>query len=210
MFFDRIHAGELLAAELKKYKNDPGVVLAVPRGGVPIAYMVAKKLDWPLDLLLTKKIGHPLNGEYAIGSVSLTDRLITPHEGVSQTYIDRETEKIRLRLREMYKKFMGDKEPVSIKNKTVIVIDDGMATGNTLMSTINMLRQGGPDKIIVAVPVASSSAYQKISNVVDEIICLLVPEYFAGVGAFYENFEQVTDDEVLYYLDKMKALKKIS
>jgi len=98
----------------------------VPRGGVPIAYMVAKKLDWPLDLLLTKKIGHPLNGEYAIGSVSLTDRLITPHEGVSQTYIDRETEKIRLRLREMYKKFMGDKEPVSIKNKTVIVIDDGM------------------------------------------------------------------------------------
>jgi len=210
MFFDRIHAGELLAAELKKYKNDPGVVLAVPRGGVPIAYMVAKKLDWPLDLLLTKKIGHPLNGEYAIGSVSLTDRLITPHEGVSQAYIDRETEKIRLRLREMYKKFMGDKEPVSIKNKTVIVIDDGMATGNTLMSTINMLRQGGPDKIIVAVPVASSSAYQKISNVVDEIICLLVPEYFAGVGAFYENFEQVTDDEVLYYLDKMKALKKIS
>ena len=210
MFFDRIHAGELLAAELKKYKNDPGVVLAVPRGGVPIAYMVAKKLDWPLDLLLTKKIGHPLNGEYAIGSVSLTDRLITPHEGVSQTYIDRETEKIRLRLREMYKKFMGDKEPVSIKNKTVIVIDDGMATGNTLMSTINMLRQGGPGKIIVAVPVASSSAYQKISNVVDEIICLLVPEYFAGVGAFYENFEQVTDDEVLYYLDKMKALKKIS
>jgi putative phosphoribosyl transferase len=210
MFFDRIHAGELLAAELKKYKNDPGVVLAVPRGGVPIAYMVAKKLDWPLDLLLTKKIGHPLNGEYAIGSVSLTDRLITPHEGVSQTYIDRETEKIRLRLREMYKKFMGDKEPVSIKNKTVIVIDDGMATGNTLMSTINMLRQGGPDKIIVAVPVASSSAYQKISNVVDEIICLLVPEYFAGVGAFYENFEQVTDDEVLYYLDKLKALKKVS
>jgi len=78
------------------------------------------------------------------------------------------------------------------------------------MSTINMLRQGGPDKIIVAVPVASSSAYQKISNVVDEIICLLVPEYFAGVGAFYENFEQVTDDEVLYYLDKLKALKKVS
>ena len=202
MFFDRIHAGELLAAELKKYKNDPGVVLAVPRGGVPIAYMVAKRLDWPLDLLLTKKIGHPLNEEYAIGSVSLTDRLIIPHEDVSQSYIDRETEKIRLRLKEMYKKFMGDKEPVNIKDKTVIVIDDGMATGNTLMSTIKMLRQSKPGKIIVAVPVASSSAYQKISEVVDEVICLLIPEYFAGVGAFYEDFAQVSDDEVMYYLTK--------
>jgi len=210
MFFDRIHAGELLAAELKKYKNDPGVVLAVPRGGVPIAYMVAKRLDWPLDLLLTKKIGHPLNEEYAIGSVSLTDRLIIPHEDVSQSYIDRETEKIRLRLKEMYKKFMGDKEPVNIKDKTVIVIDDGMATGNTLMSTIKMLRQSKPGKIIVAVPVASSSAYQKISEVVDEVICLLIPEYFAGVGAFYEDFAQVSDDEVMYYLDKMKKLKEIS
>jgi predicted phosphoribosyltransferase len=210
MFFDRIYAGELLAEELKKYKYDPGVVLAVPRGGVPIAYIVAKKLDWPLDLLLTKKIGHPLNDEYAIGSVSLTDRLIIPHEGVSQSYIDRETERIRLRLREMYKKFMGDKEPVNIKNKTVIVIDDGMATGNTLMSSIKMLRQSEPGKIIVAVPVASSSAYQKISEVVDEVICLLIPEYFAGVGAFYEDFAQVSDDEVMYYLDKMKELKKIS
>jgi putative phosphoribosyl transferase len=208
MFLDRIHAGELLAAELKKYKDDAGVVLAVPRGGVPIAYMVAKKLDLPLDLLLTKKIGHPLNQEYAIGSVSLTDRLIIPHEGVPQSYIDRETERIRLRLKEMYKKFMGDKEPESIKDKTVIVIDDGMATGNTLMSTINMLRQGKPNKIVVAVPVASSNAYQKISEAVDEIICLLVPEYFAGVGAFYEDFQEVSDDEVMFYLDKMKELKK--
>jgi putative phosphoribosyl transferase len=208
MFLDRIHAGELLAAELKKYKDDPGVVLAVPRGGVPIAYMVAKKLDWPLDLLLTKKIGHPLNQEYAIGSVSLTDRLIIPHEGVPQSYIDRETERIRLRLKEMYKKFMGDKEPESIKDKTVIVIDDGMATGNTLMSTINLLRQGKPNKIVVAVPVASSNAYQKISEAVDEIICLLIPEYFAGVGAFYEDFQEVSDDEVMFYLDKMKELKR--
>jgi len=151
-----------------------------------------------------------LNEEYAIGSVSLTDRLIIPHEDVSQSYIDRETEKIRLRLKEMYKKFMGDKELVNIKDKTVIVIDDGMATGNTLMSTIKMLRQSKPGKIIVAVPVASSSAYQKISEVVDEVICLLIPEYFAGVGAFYEDFAQVSDDEVMYYLDKMKKLKEIS
>lgn len=210
MFFDRIQVGEILAAELTKYRDDPGVVLAVPRGGIPIAYVVAKRLDWPLDLLLTKKIGHPLNAEYAIGSVSLTDRLIIPHEGVSQSYIDQETERIRLRLKEMHKKFMGDQEPASIKNKTIIVIDDGMATGNTLMSTISMLRRSQPLKIIVAVPVASRSAYKKISELVDEIICPLVPEYFAGVGAFYENFQQVTDDEAMYYLDKTRKLKKAS
>ena len=208
MFFDRIHAGEVLAAELTKFRDDPGVVLAVPRGGIPIAYVVAKTLDWPLDLLLTKKIGHPLNEEYAIGSVSLTDRLIIPHEGVSQSYIDQETHRIRYRLREMHKKFTGDEEPVSIKDKTVIVVDDGMATGNTLMSTISMLRQSEPAKIIVAVPVASRSAFKKISELVDEIICPLVPEHFAGVGAFYENFQQVNDEEAMYYLDKMRGLKK--
>lgn len=198
----------LLAKKLKKYQDDPGVVLAVPRGAVPIAYVVAKELGWPLDILLTKKIGHPLNSEYAIGSVSLTERYIVPHDNVTQSYIDKETEKIRIRLREMYKKFMGDREPEDLKDKTVIVIDDGIATGNTLMSTVSMLRKSKPSKIIIAVPVASASAYEKLSALVDEIVCPYIPEYFGGVGAFYENFEQVSDEEVIYYLEKLRALKK--
>ena len=208
MFYDRLEAGMLLAEKLMKYRDDPGVVLAVPRGGVPIAYVVARELGWPLDLLLTKKIGHPLNKEYAIGSVSLTERILIPHEEVSQSYIDKETERIRHRLREMYKKFMGDKEPEKLNDKTVIVIDDGIATGNTLMSTVNMLRKSTPRKIIIAVPVASFGALKKLSGMVDEIVCPLVPEYFGGVGAFYENFDQVSDDEVIYYLGKLKELKK--
>ena len=208
MYHDRIDAGLILAKALQKYKNDPGVVLAVPRGGVPIAYIVARELGFPIDLLLTKKIGHPANNEYAIGAVSLTDSYIVPHENIPPDYIDKETKRIRKRLKEMYIKFMGDKEPESLKNKTVIVIDDGIATGNTLLSTINMLRKSNPSKIIIAVPVASESAIEKLSNFVDEIVCPLIPEIFFGVGAFYETFEQVSDEEVMSYLDKYRMLKK--
>ncbi len=208
MYHDRIDAGLILAKALQKYKNDPGVVLAVPRGGVPIAYIVARELGFPIDLLLTKKIGHPANNEYAIGAVSLTDNYIVPHENIPPDYIDKETKRIRKRLKEMYIKFMGDKEPESLKNKTVIVIDDGIATGNTLLSTINMLRKSNPSKIIIAVPVASESAIEKLSNFVDEIVCPLIPEIFFGVGAFYETFEQVSDEEVMSYLDKYRMLKK--
>jgi predicted phosphoribosyltransferase len=208
MFTDRIEAGALLAQKLKKYRGRPGVLLAVPRGGVPVAYAVAKELGLPLDLILTKKIGHPVNREYAIGAVSLTDSFVVPHGGVSQTYIDREIKTIRERLKEMYRKFMGDKEPESYVGKTVIVIDDGIATGNTLLGTINMLRKSKPAKIVIAVPVASDSAVQLLSEVADELVVVLIPEEFYGVGAFYENFEQVTDEEVIYYLDKLSRKMK--
>ena len=208
MYYDRIDAGLVLAKELMKYKNDPGIVLAVPRGGVPIAYYVATQLGFPMDLLLTKKIGHPGNSEYAIGAVSLTDRFVVPHEDVSQEYIDRETEMIRIKLKEMYVKFMGDKDPEPIKDKTVIVIDDGIATGNTLLSTISMLKKSEPAKIIIAVPVASQNAINKLSGLVDEIVCPLIPDTFYGVGGFYKNFDQVSDEEVLMYLNKFNELKK--
>ncbi|MDO6430346.1 phosphoribosyltransferase family protein [Flavitalea sp. BT771] len=204
MFTDRIQAGKLLAEKLRKYQDKEGVILAVPRGGVPIAYAVAKELGMPLDLVLTKKIGHPTNREFAIGAVSLTDSFVIPYPGVSQFYIDREIKTIRERLKEMYRKFMGNKEPEVLTDKTVIVIDDGIATGNTLMGTISMLRKDNPAKIVIAVPVASQSAVRKLSRAVDELITVLIPEEFYGVGAFYENFEQVSDEEVMYYLDKWK------
>ncbi|UKJ06715.1 phosphoribosyltransferase [Solitalea lacus] len=205
MYIDRLDAGEKLVKHLRKYQNDPGVVLAVPRGGVPIAYVVAKELGFPLNLLLAKKIGHPHNKEYAIGAVSLTDSYIVPHENVPEGYIELETERIRKKLREIHKKFMGDTEPVPLKDKTVIVIDDGIATGNTLMAAIGIIIKQEPAKVIIAVPVATQSAIQKLARLVDEIICPLIPSNFWGVGAFYENFEQVSDKEVIYYLNKLRA-----
>jgi predicted phosphoribosyltransferase len=208
MFSDRIEAGLLLAEKLKKFKNDPGVVLAVPRGGVPVAYVVAKELGFPIEIMLTKKIGHPTNKEYAIGAASLTDHFIVPHENVSDEYIRSELEIVRKRLKEMYRKFMGEKEPANLEGKTVIVVDDGMATGNTLLGSIQVLRKSMPGKIIIAVPVASSNAVEKIAPEVDEVVTVLIPEEFYGVGAFYDDFEQVSDEEVLFYLDKLKELGK--
>lgn len=208
MFRDRTEAGLLLAERLKKFKNDRGVVLAVPRGGVPVAYFVATELGLPLEIILTKKIGHPANKEYAIGAAGLTDYFIIPHEYVTPQYIQNELVQIRSTLREMYKKFMGDKEPESLKGKTVIVVDDGVATGNTLLGTIRVLRKSDPDKIIIAVPVASESAMETLSKQADEVIALVVPEEFYGVGAFYEDFSQVSDDEVIFYLDKLRELRK--
>ena len=208
MFHNRLEAGLLLAAKLKKYKNDPGIVLAVPRGGVPVTYAVAKELGFPIEVILTKKIGHPMNKEYAIGAASLTDYFIEPHDDITEFYIKQEVERIRTRLKEMYKRFMGDREPESLKGKTVIVIDDGIATGNTLMATVNVLRKSKPGKIVIGVPVASKSAIQKLSKEVDEVVALLIPEEFYGVGAFYEDFEQVSDEEVMLYLDKLRELRK--
>lgn len=202
MFKDRLEAGKLLAKKLKKYKDQRGVVLAVPRGGVPVGYVVARDLNLPLELLLTKKIGHPENEEYAIGAASLTDRYVSPRENVSDDYIEKETERVRARLREMKEKFIGNHQPESIAGKTVIVIDDGIATGLTLMSSINMLRRQQPEKMVIAVPVAPRKTLDKIAQQADEVVCLLVPEDFYGVGAFYDHFDQVSDEEVLYYLNK--------
>jgi putative phosphoribosyl transferase len=208
MFHDRLFAGLLLAEKLKKYRNDPGVILAVPRGGVPVAYAVAKELGFPVEVILTKKIGHPINKEYAIGAASLTDYFIIPHQDVTEEYIQKELLRVRARLKEMYTKFMGNKEPENLEGKTVIVIDDGIATGNTLLSTINVLRKSTPRKIIIGVPVASKNAVQKLSKEVDEVVAVMIPEEFHGVGAFYENFEQVSDEEVIFYLDKLRGLRK--
>lgn len=208
MFRDRIEAGLLLAARLKKFQNDPGIVLAVPRGGVPVAYAVARELGFPIEVILTKKIGHPINKEYAIGAASLTDYFIVPHADVTEEYVEQEVQRVRNRLKEMYSRFMGDNEPANLEGKTVIVIDDGIATGNTLMGTVNVLRKSKPGKIVIGVPVASKSAVQKLKKEVDEVIALLIPEKFYGVGAFYEDFEQVSDEEVMLYLDKLRELKK--
>lgn len=207
MFRDRISAGLLLAEKLRKYKNDPGIVLAVPRGGVPVAYAIARKLGFPLEIILTKKIGHPFNKEYAIGAASLTDHFIVPGEDIPAGYIDEELRRIRNRLKEMQGRFMGDQEPANLKGKTVIIVDDGVATGNTMLATIQVLRKSQPGKMVIAVPVASKSAVRKLATEVDDVIALLVPENFYGVGAFYEDFTQVDDEEAMMYLSKLKQLK---
>jgi predicted phosphoribosyltransferase len=210
MFYNRNEAGMMLASRLRKYQNTPGVVLAVPRGGVPVAYEVAKELNLPLEIILVKKIGHPSNKEYAIGAAGLKEFFVIPHADVTKFYIEKELQEVRCRLMEMQKKFMGDREPQNLKDKTVIVIDDGVATGNTLLATVRILKKEQPERIIIATPVISKSAAQILSNEVDEVIAVMIPETFYGVGAFYDDFTQVSDEEVITYMRKLNELKKVS
>jgi putative phosphoribosyl transferase len=205
MYDNRTEAGLLLARELKKFKDTDAVILAVPRGGVPVAYPVARELRLPLDLLLIKKLGHPFQPEYAIGAVSLTDTIIITHENVPDDYIEEATVRIRKRLNEMYHKFRGNNPPEKLKGRTVIIVDDGIATGRTLMSGILSIRKSEPAKIVIAVPVASKQAVASLAGIVDEIVCPLIPELFYGVGNFYRDFSQTTDEEVKSYLSELQT-----
>lgn len=207
-FIDRYDAAMQLAPHLEKYKNQEGVILAVPRGGVPIGYYLAKHLDFPLDLLMTKKLGHPANEEFAIGAVGIEDSIIEETFMMPEEYIEEETKRIRKELIERYKKFMGDSEPVNIRNKIVIVVDDGIATGRTILATLKMLRSKHPKKLVVAVPVASIEAVERIKKEVDNFICLYTPELFFGVGGFYEDFSQTSDEEVMMLLKELNARGK--
>lgn len=197
MFKNRQDAAQQLADKLSKYKEDEGVVLAVPRGGVPVGYEIAQKLDWPLDIVLSKKIGHPTNKEYAIGAVSLTGQIVNQDVPVSRDYIEAEIARIRTVMQNTYHKYMEDKAPEIVTDKTVILTDDGVATGHTLLSTIDLIKRDKPAKIVVAIPVSSPEALRKIEERVDEVICLGAPVNFRSVGQFYETFDQTTDEEVI-------------
>lgn len=204
-FKNRDEAGQILAVRLQKYKDPNTIVLAIPRGGVPIGYIVAKSLNAPLDLVLSKKIGHPTHKEYAIGAVTLNNRVLSEAaKHISSEYIDLETARIREKLKNKFKEYYGDKKPLKLQGKIIIIVDDGIATGNTILSTIQMLYEEKPQKIVVAIPVTSSSALMKLesSSLIDEVVCLLLPEYFRAVGQFYEDFDQVTDEEVKKLLIK--------
>ena len=201
MFQDRIDAGLALSRHLQHYKNVDGVTLAVPRGGVPVAFPIARLLHLPLQIILSKKIGHPLHKEFAIGAVSLTGQIISPNAFATKEYIQQETVHIREQLKASYAQYMGDRKPIPLKDKIVIIIDDGIATGYTLLSTIQMIRNEAPKKIVVAVPVASKQAAVKISEVADEFICVWIPSRFHSVGEFYEDFMLVSDEEVVQMLN---------
>jgi predicted phosphoribosyltransferase len=203
MFYINRHDAALkLIPLLSKYKESDCVVLAIPRGGVPIGYYIAKELHFQMDLLLTKKIGHPLNSELAIGAVSLEDEIVENYPYIPRQYIDEKIIEIRSELKNRFKKFMGNRKPIALKNKTVIIVDDGIATGNTLFAAIPMIQNKSPKKIVVAVPVAPSDTAEKIRNKVDEFICPHITDNFSGVGSFYRNFSQVSDDEVIKLIDE--------
>lgn len=209
-FTNRTDAGTQLAEKLKNSLQDNTVILAIPKGGVPVAFVVSEKYNLPLDISLSKKIGYPGNKEFAIGSVSLFGRIIDYSYPIENEYLERETIKVRNSLKIKHKLYMGTSEPLDIFGKNVIIIDDGIATGHTIMSTIDVIKTHYPKKITVATPVCAPPAYERIKKEVDEVIALLVPENFLGVGQFYDSYEQVSDETVIELLHKTRVKEKVS
>lgn len=207
MFDNREDAGQQLSKKLSQFKDSPVVVLAIPRGGLPIGAIVAKSLKAPLDVALTKKIGHPYHKEYAIGAVSLDSVILGDAQNIPSSYIGEETIRIRKALEEKQKRYYKEKKPTRLQGKIVIIVDDGVATGNTILATVELVAKQGPDKIIVAIPVAPPSAVRKLkrSSYVDEVICLATPSNFMAVGQFYVEFGQVSDQEAIRLLEECNS-----
>jgi putative phosphoribosyl transferase len=200
---DRYEAARRLVPYLENFKDQNAVIMAVPRGGVPIGNYLAKNLEMPMDLLLVKKIGHPMNKEVAIGAVSLEDYMLDSRFKVSSSYIEMEVQRIRQALNESYNKFMGGREPMDLHDKTVIIVDDGIATGQTLLAAIRLIRKRQPRKVVVAVPVAPEETVRQMRKHTDDFICLHIPVGFLGVSAYFKDFTQVDDSEVQKLVDEI-------
>ncbi len=204
MFTNRFDAAHKLVEKLQKYKNNKDVVvLAIPRGGVQVGSIVAKELKVKLDIVLTKKISSPNNQEYAIGAVSLNRMFINEeHTAISQEYISEEVKKIRERLQQRYRQYCVERKPTSLKHKIVIIADDGVATGSTMLAAIELVKREKPQKIIVAIPVGPGETIERLRTKADEMICLLIPDNFYAIGQFYIEFPQVEDEEAIRLLNE--------
>lgn len=202
IFRDRYSAGEQLAELLTKYKNDKNcLILGLPRGGVVTAYAIAKKLNLPLDVTCPRKIGAPFNPELAIGAITETGEgvynwSLISQLGIPESYIKQEVEKQKQIAQHRLSSFRKGKPPRNLTGKTVILVDDGLATGATMKAAITSVKKENAETVVVAVPVSPNDTLQEIGELADEVVCIASPSYFEAVGQFYENFTQVEDDEV--------------
>lgn len=208
IFQNRTDAGRKLAEKLTEYANREDVlVLALPRGGVPVAFEVAQKLNAPLDIFLVRKLGVPGQKELAMGAIAsggvrvLNERTIH-YLGISEKDIDAVTEKEQHELERREKAYRDNRPAPDVRGKIVILVDDGLATGATMRAGVVALKQLEPAKIVVAVPVAADETCYEFKYQVDAVICAITPEPFYGVGLWYQDFSQTTDDEVRELLNK--------
>lgn len=209
-FLNRKEAGERLAQRLLKYKGQSVVVLALPRGGVPVGLEVAKALDAPLDLVLVRKIGAPYQPEFAIGAVVdgpqpftvINDEIIELLD-VTEEYIREETGRQLKEIERRREKYLAGRPRAAIEGNTAIVVDDGIATGATVRAGLQAVRRAKPKKLVLATAVAPLDAIDKLREDVDELVCLLTPDHLGAISQFYLDFRQVADDDVVKLMDQM-------
>ncbi len=201
-FRDRVDAGRVLARQLERYRGRPDLlVLALPRGGVPVAFEVARELGAPLDVFVVRKLGMPGHEEYAIGAIAsggvriINEEAITTF-GVTNAEIDAVTAEERLEVERRERRYRDGRSLPKITGKTVILVDDGLATGSTMRAAVAALREEKPARLVVAVPTAAPETCREIGALVDDMVCAMTPEPFYAVGLWYEDFGQTTDEEV--------------
>jgi putative phosphoribosyl transferase len=205
-FRNRAEAGRLLARELESARGPETVVLGIPRGGVVVAAEVARALDAELDIVLARKIGAPGNPEAAIGAISedgrlFIDKSLAAYVRAESPYVEAEKRRQMERIRELAQEFRAVRPKAKLAGRTVIVTDDGVATGATMRAAAWAARHEGPKRLILALPVGSAEAIESLAEDADEIVCLRVPPYFAAVGQFYMEFGQTSDEEVRAILE---------
>ena len=208
MYRDRIDAGQQLADALREVieADDRPLTLGVPRGGVPVAAVVAERLGGDLDVLVAHKLGAPGNPEYAIGAVAedgsayVDDRIIATHR-IPDDYVRAETERQLAEVRRRAQLLRGDRPPLPVAGRTCIIVDDGVATGATLEASLRLVRNLGADRVIAAVPVGPPDTIRRLGGVADVVVCPLQPRNFMAVGGWYERFDQVPDEDVIALLE---------
>ena len=202
IFKNRQEAGKKLAEKLKDFQDSQDlIVLAIPRGGLVIGKQLSLVLNCPLDILVTKKIGAPNNPELAIGAVGIIGEPVINEEltsrlGVGKGYLEKEITNRKAEVERRVREYRGNRSTIKLKDKTIIITDDGVATGATMMAAIEIVRQQGPKKIVVAIPVISRDSMLKLEEQADEVVYLEAPLMFFAVGQFYQEFDQVSDKEV--------------
>lgn len=208
VFADRNAAGKALAKEFSDCaERDDVLVLALPRGGVPVAFEIARYLHAPLDVMLVRKLGTPGQQELAMGAIASGNIIVMNDSvvlqlGINQHLIDREIEQQRQELQRRERVYRGDRTPCSVAGKTIILVDDGIATGATVRAAVKAIKQQTPARLIVAVPTAAADTLKIIAREVDQIVCLATPEPYYAVGNWYRDFDQTSDAEVCALLNR--------
>jgi putative phosphoribosyl transferase len=211
-FRDRAEAGQLLAQQLSAYAHRADVlILALPRGGVPIAYEISQALQVPLDICLVRKLGVPGQKELAMGAIAANEVMVLNESVVRSLHISQQVilevaAAERQELERRNRAYRKDRTAPVVENHIVILVDDGIATGATVRAAIATLKQQHPQKIVVAVPVSPPSSCKSLKAIVDEVVCLLQPPELSSIGQWYEDFSQTTDQEVCYLLERSMSL----